>query len=101
MISVQTTMYILGTLLILSAVYLVGILMIRKSIWNYPVIVSCYIILTLYLLFFGIVVIKQIEITSTMDILMLIVIIIWGDITLRLPARKEEIAKVETFGECR
>lgn len=101
MISAQAIMYGLGTFFILSAVYLLIILMIRKSIWNYPTVASAYIIFILFLIFFGIMIIKQIEITGTMDILMVVVIIIWGFITYRLPARKEEIANVETCIECR
>ena len=93
MISAQTVMYGLGTFFILSAIYLTVVLIVRKSIWNYPPVASMYIILILYLLFSGIVVIKQIEITSTISILISIVMIVWGYITFGLPARKEEMTE--------
>lgn len=96
MISAQTIMYCLGAFFILSAVCLTVILIVRKGIWNYPPVASFYIILILYLLFSGIMVIKHIEITDTMMILIFAVIIIWGYITFSLPARKEEMTKNPT-----
>lgn len=84
-------MYGFGMFLILGAACLVVILTLRKSIWNYPPIVSMYIFLAILFLFYGIVFIEQIEITSTINILILTTIIIWGFITFRLPVRKEEI----------
>jgi uncharacterized membrane protein len=89
MISAQTIMYSLGAFFILAAIYLVVILIVRKSIWNYPPVVSMYINFILFLLFSSIVLIKQIEITDTVRILIFVAMIIWSFITLRLPARKE------------
>lgn len=93
MISAEIVMYGFGMLLILGAIYLIVILTIRKSIWNYPPIASMYIFLTVLFLFFSILIIEQIEITSTINILVLATIIIWGFITFHLPARKEEITE--------
>jgi hypothetical protein len=97
MISPQTIMYGLGAFLIFSAVYLIVILIVRKGVWNYPPVVSFHIFLALFFLFFGIVVIKQIEITSTIEILIFVTIVIWSYFTFRLPARKEETTKSSTF----
>lgn len=94
MISAEMLMNGLGMFFILCSAYLVVILILRKSIWNYPPIVSMYIFLAIFLLFCGIVTIKQIEITTTIDILILVSIIIWGYIMFRLPARKEEIDEI-------
>ena len=96
MISVLIIMYGLGAFLILSAIYLTVVLIVRKSIWNYPPVVSFHIFLVLFLLFFGIVIMKQIKITSTMEILIFVTIIIWSYLTFRLPARKEEMTKSST-----
>lgn len=93
MISPQTIMNGLGMFFILSAVYLTVVLIVRKSIWNYPPVVSFYILFALFFLFSGIVIIKQIEITGTISILISIVMIVWGYITFGLPARKEEMTK--------
>lgn len=93
MISVDTVMTVMngfGVLFILLAVYLLAILVIRKSIWNYPPVASMYIFLAIFCLFVGVVVVKQIEITSTIGILMFIVAIIWGLVTFYLPARRKE-----------
>lgn len=81
----------LGIFFILCTVYLVGILILRKGVWNYPVIVSAYVILAIFFLFFGVILIEKIEITEMMNILMLAVIAVWAFITCRLPARKREI----------
>lgn len=86
---VQIITYSLGTLLILIAVYFMLILMVRKSVWNYPPVLSFHIFWAFFFLFFGIVIIKQIKITGTIVILMFIVIIIWSYVTQLLPARKE------------
>jgi hypothetical protein len=93
MISAETMIYYLGAFFILAAVYLVAVLIFRKRIWNYPVIVSIYIIFALYFLSFGIILIKQMKITRTMETLMFVVIVIWSCITYFLPARKEEMTK--------
>lgn len=89
MISADMIMCGIGTLSILGAIYLIITLMFRKSIWNYPPIVSIYIFLAIFFLFYGIVFIYQIKITSTIGILTLVAIIIWGYITFRLPARRQ------------
>lgn len=91
MISAETIMYGLGSFFILAAVYLMVVLVVRKSMWNYPPVVSMYIILILFLLFFGIVIMRQMKITSTMSILISVVMIIWSFVTFRLPSRKEEM----------
>ena len=85
-------MYAFGMFLILVTLYIIiYILIIRKSVWNYPVIVSTYIFLAIISLFHGIILIKRIEITNTIYILMFVVTIIWGVITFRLSARKEKM----------
>jgi hypothetical protein len=91
MISADTMMYCLGVFLILCAVYLVGVLILKKSIWNYPPVVSIYVFWTIYFIFGGIIFIEHIEFTYTMGILTIVALVIWGFITFRLPARKEEI----------
>jgi len=93
MISPETIIYGLGIYSILSAIYLVASLMFRKDIWNYPHVVSMYIFIAISLLIAGIMLIEHIKITCTMFILIFVAVIIWGFITFRLPAEKEENVK--------
>lgn len=91
MISAQTAMYSYGIFLILSAVCLIAVLILRKDIWNYPPIGSVYIFLAIICLFLGIVIIRQIEITKTIYILIIAAVIIFWIVALfRLPTRKND-----------
>lgn len=93
MISAQTAMYGYGIFLVLSAVCFIAVLILRKDVWNCPPIVSVHIFLAILCLFLGIVIIKQIEITDTMHILIIVAVIIFGIITFRLPARKDDLGE--------
>ncbi len=93
MISPDMIMYTFGMFLILVTFYIIYILIIRKSVWTYPFIISAYIFLAIISLFHAIIFIKRIEITNTIYILMFVLTIIWGLITIRLPARKEKMIK--------
>lgn len=97
MISPDLLMYGMGIFMFLGAVYFGLCLIFRKSIWNLPVIASMYIMFTLILTFFGIVFIKQINLSDGTIVLLGITMFIWGYITSKLPARKgEKEEKIET-----
>ncbi len=95
MISTDSLMHGLGTFMTIAGIFLAMKLIFNKSIWNYPVVASMYIIQMLFFLIAGIILIKELEITPAMDVIAIAVIIVWAVITFHLPARKQEMVKAQ------
>ncbi len=96
MVSSDPVMLGLGMLAFLIAAFHVSYLYKHKGMWNYPRLLSIYIAVIVFFVFYGIMFIQKIEFTPAMNIAYWVIAGIWTLIALCLPTERkknEEINK--------
>jgi hypothetical protein len=84
----------MGILALLIAASLGLCLYKAKSMWNYPYILSIYIGVIVFFVFYGIMFIEEIEFTFEMNIAFWVIAGIWALVTLCLPSERKKDEEV-------